>query len=48
MDDIYLQHTITVDQQISRFDVSVQYPCRMQILETSENLVQKYFDVISG
>lgn len=44
----YLQYAITVDEQISRFDVSVQYPCRMQILETSENLIQKYFDVISG
>lgn len=42
----YLQHAIAVHEQIARLDVPVQYPRRVQILESSQNLVQEHFYVI--
>lgn len=42
----YLQQAVTIDQQVSRFDVPVQDPSRVQVLQTWENNIVSYFSGI--
>lgn len=42
-----LQHAIAVHEQVARLDVAMQNACWVQILETTKNLIEKHFDVIS-
>lgn len=41
-----LQHAITVHKQIAWLDVSVENSSRVQILQTTKDLIQKHFDVV--
>ena len=42
------EHTVRINEEISRFDVSVDDLCRVQVLDTSQDLVEKYFNVVLG
>ena len=42
------EQTITIDQQVPWFDVSMEDSSRMKILQSSKNLIQENFYMIGG
>ena len=42
------EHAVGIYEKIARFDVSMDDLCRVQVLDTSQDLVEKYFNVVLG
>lgn len=46
--ETYLEQAVAINKKIAWFDITVKYLGRVKVFETSENLVEKHFDVFDG